>query len=428
MIFSRLLFRKIFPFINKKNTINAITFRMSLNDETMNDTAFINGVNNEAVLKNCYRMVIMGAPKVGKSSIVDWFLGQPFKDSYIPTIEDFHRKIFKIKGDMYRMDILDTSGNDPFPAMKKLNIMTGDIFVLVFSIDDVDSYVQVKQLCELIKELKKTKQDGKNCMNVPVLVLANKLDYMLENRAVQRGYDSTELQQQIVATNKSCVFYEVSCKSLIGLDIAFEMFFHQVNLAVEMTPSRHRRVNLNLDLTKPQFVHRPHYNTQESAMTSPMAVNRINDATNHASSNSTGAGASNSGGATLLGVERQGSGKSPAAKKSFRKMTFRKQLTEACGAVWLHARRPSIRAELKLLQFKNTGNFVYHPHQNGIQSGMVGHGKGGLGHNGGISNNHNAAKNRNGNGNEKVNGHKRVMNLLANFRNLFVCGHICGAK
>ena len=376
---------------------------MALNDETLNDTSFINGVNNEAVLKNCYRLVILGAPKVGKTSIVDWFLGQPFKDSYLPTIEDFHRKIYKIKNEMYRLDILDTSGNDPFPAMKKLNIMTGDIFVLVFSIDDVDSYVQVRQLCELIRELKKTKQDSKNSMNVPVLVLANKLDVMLENRQVTRGFDLTELQQQIVATNKSCVFYEVSCKSLIGLDSAFELFFQQANLPVEMTPARHRRVSLNLDLTKPQFVKHPE----------PIGMS--------ARGGGTGSAAVGGGGGQHLGVERRGSG-----KKNFR-MTFRKQLSEACGAVWLNARRPSIRAELKLLQLKNTGNFIYHPHQNGMQNGMNGHGKGSLGHNGGASYNSVA-----GNGKSRHqshtsahddmgNGHKRLVNLLVNLRNLFVC-------
>ena len=73
-----------------------------------------------------------------------------FDDSYIPTIESFHKKIFKIRGEIFRLDILgkltssnksadlyskiltliliqklDTSGNDPFPAIKKLNIMTG---------------------------------------------------------------------------------------------------------------------------------------------------------------------------------------------------------------------------------------------------------------------------------------------------------------
>jgi hypothetical protein len=53
-------------------------------------------------------------------------LGFEFNDSYIPTIEGFHKKMFKIRGEIFRLDILDTSGNDPFPAIKKLNIMTGN--------------------------------------------------------------------------------------------------------------------------------------------------------------------------------------------------------------------------------------------------------------------------------------------------------------
>ncbi|CAF0992852.1 unnamed protein product [Brachionus calyciflorus] len=100
---------------------------MTLNGESLNGNPLINESNNEVTLKNSFRLVILGAPRVGKTCIINWFLGKTVKDSYIPTIEDFHRKIYKIKGEIYRLDILDTSGNDPFPAMKKLNIMTGKL-------------------------------------------------------------------------------------------------------------------------------------------------------------------------------------------------------------------------------------------------------------------------------------------------------------
>lgn len=52
-----------------------------------------------------------------------------------------------------------------------------------------------------------------------------------------------------------------------------------------------------------------------------------------------------------------------AAKKSFRKMTFRPKLVEACGTVMLNARRPSIRSELKMLNTKTDKSFFYHRHQ-----------------------------------------------------------------
>lgn len=75
--------------------------------------------------KNSYRMVVLGASRVGKSSIVSRFLNGRFDDQYTPTIEDFHRKVYNIRGDMYQLDILDTSGNHPFPAMRRLSILTG---------------------------------------------------------------------------------------------------------------------------------------------------------------------------------------------------------------------------------------------------------------------------------------------------------------
>ncbi|XP_077594737.1 uncharacterized protein LOC144211400 isoform X2 [Stigmatopora nigra] len=75
--------------------------------------------------KNCYRMVILGSTKVGKTAIVSRFLTGRFDEQYTPTIEDFHRKLYSIRGNVYQLDILDTSGNHPFPAMRRLSILTG---------------------------------------------------------------------------------------------------------------------------------------------------------------------------------------------------------------------------------------------------------------------------------------------------------------
>lgn len=79
--------------------------------------------------KNCYRMVILGSSKVGKTAIVSRFLTGRFEEQYTPTIEDFHRKFYSIRGEVYQLDILDTSGNHPFPAMRRLSILTGTWFL-----------------------------------------------------------------------------------------------------------------------------------------------------------------------------------------------------------------------------------------------------------------------------------------------------------
>lgn len=77
--------------------------------------------------KNCHRMVILGSTKVGKTAIISRFLNEKFDDQYTPTIEDFHRKLYSIRGDIYQLDILDTSGNHPFPAIRRLSILTGEL-------------------------------------------------------------------------------------------------------------------------------------------------------------------------------------------------------------------------------------------------------------------------------------------------------------
>ena len=78
-----------------------------------------------APAQNCQRMVLLGSAKVGKTAIVSRFLSNCFDEKYTPTIEDFHRKVYRIRGESYRLDILDTSGNNPFPAMKRLSLLTG---------------------------------------------------------------------------------------------------------------------------------------------------------------------------------------------------------------------------------------------------------------------------------------------------------------
>lgn len=76
--------------------------------------------------QNCFRLVLLGSARVGKTAVVSRFLNNTFDEGYTPTIEDFHRKVYKIRGEVYRLDILDTSGTDPFPAMKRLSLVTGE--------------------------------------------------------------------------------------------------------------------------------------------------------------------------------------------------------------------------------------------------------------------------------------------------------------
>lgn len=71
------------------------------------------------------RIVVLGAPRVGKTAIIRRFLGDGFEEHYEPTTEDFHSKLYHIRGERYQLDILDASKERDFPAKRRLSILTG---------------------------------------------------------------------------------------------------------------------------------------------------------------------------------------------------------------------------------------------------------------------------------------------------------------
>lgn len=71
------------------------------------------------------RIVVLGAPRVGKTAIIRRFLGDGFEEQYEPTTEDFHSKLYHIRGERYQLDILDASKERDFPAKRRLSILTG---------------------------------------------------------------------------------------------------------------------------------------------------------------------------------------------------------------------------------------------------------------------------------------------------------------
>ena len=76
--------------------------------------------------KNCTLLVILGSARVGKTAIVKRFLCNKFDDRYTPP-RPLRISIGKCTGSKaYRLDILDTSGTDAFPAMKRLCLLTGE--------------------------------------------------------------------------------------------------------------------------------------------------------------------------------------------------------------------------------------------------------------------------------------------------------------
>uniref|UniRef100_A0A8C6U1B0 Si:dkey-27j5.5 n=1 Tax=Neogobius melanostomus TaxID=47308 RepID=A0A8C6U1B0_9GOBI len=187
---------------------------------------------SEYAQRNCKRIVVLGAPRVGKTSILRRYLRDGFVDEYKPTSEDFLRKLFRIRGETYQIDILDASKERDFPAKRRLSILTGDIFLLVFSVDDRSSFEEV---CALRTEILAAKSKLKSC--APLVVCANKVDVPESQREVS----AADILQTFA---NDCAYFETSAKDSTNLEEVFETLAKRGGLPTETGPSQHRKVSL----------------------------------------------------------------------------------------------------------------------------------------------------------------------------------------
>lgn len=101
--------------------------------------------------KEEHRIVVMGSARVGKSSIISQFLYDKYLTRYRQTVEELHRGEYELPdGASLTLDILDTSGAFQFPAMRALSISKSGAFILVYAVDDADTWDEVVRLREQV--------------------------------------------------------------------------------------------------------------------------------------------------------------------------------------------------------------------------------------------------------------------------------------
>lgn len=245
--------------------------------------------------RNCYRLVMLGSARVGKTAIVARFLSNKFDESYTPTIEDFHRKLYRIRGEVHQLDLLDTSGNHPFPAMRRLSFLTGDLFVVVFSFDCRETFDEAMRLRESILETKvsatqsATKSRSKINLKVPMVIVGNKSDKEVKTVTVE------EAEEYCNSQDDCCIFVEASAKRNFHVEELFYQLFVVAGLPLEMAPNHHRKVPLTF------------------------------------------------GSPTML---------PPSQPKHKATLSIKRRLSDACGVVAPNVRRPSIRTDLMIMRTK----------------------------------------------------------------------------
>ena len=188
-----------------------------------------------------YLVLLLGAPKVGKTSIIHKFLFNKFLEKYKRTVEDFYTESFIVAGRRLELCLLDTEGSKQFPAMRSLNIMNADGFVLVFDITNGESWDEIKNIYEEIQE----KRREHNSSNAPMVVVGNKSDLYRSS-----DIDFAEVVNLVELTwGKD--YSEISVKNDNDVVGIFKKLFLQANVTYPLFDDiRRRKSHSDTDCTR----------------------------------------------------------------------------------------------------------------------------------------------------------------------------------
>ena len=152
-------------------------------------------------------LVVLGDGGVGKTSIILRFTNDKFEEGYIPTLEDHYQTTVKLSnGETVDFDVADTAGQDDFQSLRDQYMVTGDIFMVVFSLCDSKTLKTAENLLKNIKSLRQ---------NAPFkfLLVANMCD-----RECTVSFDDAKR----LAESFGGDVIQTSAKTNVGISASFE--------------------------------------------------------------------------------------------------------------------------------------------------------------------------------------------------------------
>ena len=144
---------------------------------------------------------------VGKSALTFRFINNKFPTEHDTTIEDSYSIPAKIDDIQCQLEILDTAGQDDYQTMLDTWINSADGFILVYSIDNKESFESTKTRYDRIMKLK----EGQN---VSIVVVGNKCD--LEDK---RQVSKEDVENY--CNSKKINFLEASALNTINVKESF---------------------------------------------------------------------------------------------------------------------------------------------------------------------------------------------------------------
>lgn len=170
----------------------------------------------QTVAAPIYKVIMVGSGGVGKSALTLQFMYDEFVEDYEPTKADSYKKKILLDEQEMQIDILDTAGQEDYAAIRDNYFRSGEGFLCVFSITELESLTSAQELREQILRVK-------NDENIPFLLVGNKCD--LDDRRVV----SEEMARE-QADQWGVRYIETSAKTRQNVNAVFIDLLREINL------------------------------------------------------------------------------------------------------------------------------------------------------------------------------------------------------
>ncbi|NHK31944.1 MAG: GTP-binding protein [Asgard group archaeon] len=157
--------------------------------------------------KHLFKVIIVGAGKVGKTSLTIRFAEDRFRESYLPTLGvDFLTKNLTIDKAKIKLQLWDTGGQEFVMSLLPFYFSGAAGGVLVYDITNRNSFNALDYWLKQIRQ---------NAGNIPVVLAGNKIDI-----AAQRKVSTEEAQN--FANEKNLMYLETSAKTGVSVPDLFK--------------------------------------------------------------------------------------------------------------------------------------------------------------------------------------------------------------
>ncbi|MHA1739263.1 MAG: Rab family GTPase [Candidatus Heimdallarchaeota archaeon] len=157
--------------------------------------------------QHLFKVIIVGAGKVGKTSLTIRFAEDRFRESYLPTLGvDFLTKNLTIDGKKIKLQLWDTGGQEFVISLLPFYYTGAHGGVLVYDMTNRNSFNSLDYWLKQIRQ---------NAGDIPLVLAGNKID-ILDQRKV------TEEEGRSFAESRNLLYLETSAKTGVSIPDLFD--------------------------------------------------------------------------------------------------------------------------------------------------------------------------------------------------------------